>query len=224
MNPSTAVIYFARSAGEEVKHKVFRSSNSKLNSAIARQLYNHSHTQLAQTGLPFFCYTEQNQQGSSFSEKLANAFLEVFSKGYEAVIAIGSDSPGITSQHITDAALQLRTKNVVAGATKQGGCYLIGVQKQAFDCAKFKQLSWQTGQLSQQITSTFKVVALLPVLSEINKESHLLALARVTSKIKASILSLIVLINSYRTNYFFSFKLLAVPHPFLFSNIFGRAP
>ena len=224
MNSSTAVIYFARSAGEEVKHKVFCSSNSKLNSAIAQQLYNHSHTQVVKAGLPFFCYTEKNQQGSGFSEKLSNAFLEVFNKGYQAVIAIGSDSPSITSRHITAAAQQLTNNKVVAGATKQGGCYLIGVQRQAFDYSTFKELSWQTCQLSEQIINTFSIVALLPVLSEINKQSHLSALGQVSSKIKATIRRLIVLINSYRTNSFFSFQVLVVPHPFLFSNIFGRAP
>jgi len=224
MDLTTAVIYFARNGKEEVKHKVFCNSNSGLNNAIALQLYNHTYNQVAKTGLPFFCYTEQNQQGSNFSEKLANAFREVFQKGYYSVIAVGSDSPGMTASHITEAAHRLVDGEVVAGTTAQGGCYLIGVQQQAFDYSKFTKLSWQTRNLAHHIKVAFNAVVLLPVLSEVNNQRHLLGLINGSRTVKASIRHLIQLINSYRVNRVFSFQILLAPHPFLFNNSFGRAP
>ena len=224
MDLTTAIIYFARNAKEEVRNKVFCSSNARLNNAIALQLYNHIYNQVAKTGLPFFCYTEQNQQGSNFSEKLANAFREVFQKGYHSVIAVGSDSPGLTASHITEAAHRLVDGQVVAGTTAQGGCFLIGVQQQSFDYAKFTKLSWQTRNLAHQIEAAFNAIVLLPVLSEVNNQRHLLALISGSRIVKASIRNLIQLINSFRVNPSFALQILVVPHPFLFSNSFGRAP
>ncbi len=224
MELTTAVIYFARNAKEEVKHKVFCNSNSRLNDAIALQLYNHTYNQVAKTGLPFFCFTEQNQQGSNFSEKLANAFQEVFQKGYHSVIAVGSDSPGLTASHITEAAHRLVDGQLVAGTTAQGGCYLIGVQQQSFDYAKFTKLSWQTSNLAHQIEAAFNAVVLLRVLSEVNNQRHLSAIINGSRMVKASVRNLIQLINSYKVTPSFALQILLLPHPFLFSNSFGRAP
>ena len=224
MDLTTAVIYFARNAREEVRHKVFCVGNSQLNRAISLQLYNNTHTEISKTGLPFFCFTEKNQQGANFAEKLGNAFKEVFEKGFSSVVAIGSDSPGITAGHITAAAQQLLNRQVVAGTTEQGGCYLIGMQHTAFDYQKFIHLSWQTAQLSQQIEAAFNAVLLLPVLAEVNNQQHLHALIKSTKKIKAGFRNLIEVINSYSCNSFFSIKLLLTPQPLLSGNIFGRAP
>jgi len=221
---TTAVIYFSRNAKEEIKHKVFCSRNSKLNRAIATQLYNHTFQQISKSGLPFFCYTEQNQRGNNFSEKLANAFQEVFAEGYQSVIAIGSDSPGIDVSHILQATKILSHAPVAAGVTAQGGCYLIGMQNHAFNYEQFRALAWQTSGLAQQINTAFSQVILLPVISEVNNEKHLYAIILSAQKIKKSILQLISLINSYKSSNIFSYQTLVVPRFHLISKTFGRAP
>ncbi|MBC7867189.1 MAG: DUF2064 domain-containing protein [Gloeobacteraceae cyanobacterium ES-bin-316] len=224
MNCTTAVIYFSRSAAEEIKQKVFCRSNAKLNRAIASELYDHTLQQIFKTGLPFFCYTQQKQEGNNFGEKLANAFQQVFAAGYESVIAVGSDSPGIEKAHILQAAQTLCNTPVVAGPTAQGGCYLLGMQKKAFNFQQFVGLAWQTEGLVGQMKTVFERIILLPIILEVNNEKHLDTLIKSAQKIKKNILRLICLINSYGNSQIFSYQTSVVPNFCLLNKTLGRAP
>ena len=92
-----------------------------------------------------------NQTGNSFGERLANAFENIYSKGFDRVIAIGNDTPSLSSETITTAENGLNNNEVVLGPSSNGGVYLIGISKKAYNRSTFLQVSWQTSRVYQDL-------------------------------------------------------------------------
>lgn len=148
MNNQTAVLYFTRSADEEARAKTFcTSGNFGQNRAIAQQLIDHTHKQIRCSGLPVKIFTPDIQKGQSFGEKLGHAFQLLFDEGYENVIAVGNDCLQLSSKTITDTAHLLHKNPLVAGPADDGGTYLLGINRKAFDREAFSRLAWQTDLL-----------------------------------------------------------------------------
>jgi hypothetical protein len=64
--------------------------------------------------------------------RMQRAFDDAFKSGAATVVIIGSDIPGLTAVDITKAFAALKQKKMVLGPAKDGGYYLIGLQKNAF--------------------------------------------------------------------------------------------
>lgn len=101
------------------------------------------------TGLPYFIINGDEQEGCTFGEKFTNAFQTIFEKGYDKVIALGNDHPCLQSSTIQKAATSLGQHPHVIGPAKDGGLYLIGIQKSSFAPTTFQNLPWQTSHLHQ---------------------------------------------------------------------------
>lgn len=138
----TAVLVFARSASEETNHK-FINQGELLFDALTEDTL----TKVKRSKLPYFHYTESQQQGKSFGERFANAIHSVFSLGFEQIITIGNDSPELKSQHILKAARTLSNGKNILGPSADGGFYLLGLKKEAFNKTEFIGLPWQTRNL-----------------------------------------------------------------------------
>lgn len=69
------------------------------------------------------------QKGNHLGERMSQAIKDVFAKGYEKVILIGSDIPDITLDDIEQAFSLLDDNDVVLGPTYDGGYYLIGMNE-----------------------------------------------------------------------------------------------
>ena len=112
----------------------------------------------------------QLQAEGDLGQKMAAAFQNVFSKGYERVLLIGSDCPELNSEILEKAGNKLLDYDVVLGPAKDGGYYLIGMKN--FHPSLFQSIPWSTNEV---FNLTFKAaidlklkVALLPVLSDID--------------------------------------------------------
>jgi glycosyltransferase A (GT-A) superfamily protein (DUF2064 family) len=79
------------------------------------------------TKLPYFISDESTQQGF-FGDKLSHAIQSV-DRGYDKVIVLGNDSPGLHLNHLQEAFLELQDKSVVLGPDFKGGTYLMGFSK-----------------------------------------------------------------------------------------------
>jgi len=66
------------------------------------------------------------QQGEDLGERMANAFKEARGDGYERIVLIGSDIPGLEASQIVSAFEALDHTDVVIGPAFDGGYYLIG--------------------------------------------------------------------------------------------------
>lgn len=140
---NTAVLLFSRSATSEAKAKPLARGSRASESVAAFAI--DSITKLAQkTELPVFKITEMQQRGDHFGERFANAFEDVFQQGFDHVIAIGNDCLTITSHDILSAAAYLQSHPCILGPSKDGGAYLIGIQKNVFRKQAFQDIQWQS--------------------------------------------------------------------------------
>ncbi len=146
MTGRTAILIFANTASEEVKRKKIQRSEP---------LFDHLNNKVLKiarsTALPYFLVSEEEQIGENFGERFTNAIAQVFQKGFQQVISIGNDTPGLTKKHIIDTAELLNKNGVVLGPSVDGGFYLMGIRKELFHKKQFLKLPWQTSQLSQCI-------------------------------------------------------------------------
>jgi len=151
---ATAVLVFANSSKEEIKHKAIAKGN-----VLFSALTDHTLKTVKKSKLPYFHFSEKQQIGATFGERFINAIQAVFNKGYDQVITIGNDTPQLQASHIIKASNELRAKKFVLGASTDGGFYIMGIHKSQFNAAVFKKLAWQTSNLSKQIVRLIAISA-----------------------------------------------------------------
>lgn len=69
------------------------------------------------------------QNGANLGKKMLNAFDNGFKNGYEKILLIGSDLPKISAPLLKEGFAALDQNNLVFGPAKDGGYYLIGMNK-----------------------------------------------------------------------------------------------
>lgn len=73
-------------------------------------------------------YQKKLQQGQGLGNRMANAFIDGFSKGYKKIIIIGSDMYDLDQKEIEAAFSTLETNDYVLGPAMDGGYYLLGMK------------------------------------------------------------------------------------------------
>lgn len=201
-----AVLYFTRTPEEEIKRKHFwNSTGKKGNTRISVALIEGTSLTLRKTGLPVFKITTHEQIGNSFGERFANAFRQVFEKGFGKVIAVGNDCPELTEQDIKNAELALIANEFVIGPTSKGGAYLIGISKNSFVEEQFKILRWNSSLVLNDLlcyakkygTNAFQ----LTKKNDINNENDLNDFLRF-SPINSFLIKIRSIISSFAKNIF----------------------
>lgn len=143
INNAAAILLFSRTATAEAAAKPL-AVGKRAAESVAAFMVNHAKKLATQTALPVFFFSEKQQRGATFGERFANAFEDVFALGYQQVIAIGNDCLTVSTTDILTAVEALETTPSVLGATNDGGAYLIGLQKAAFQKEAFQNIHWQT--------------------------------------------------------------------------------
>ncbi len=72
-------------------------------------------------------YYKKAQAGNDLGSRMQQAFESLFLLGYNKVIIIGSDCPGLTANDIENAFEQLHNTDVLLGPAADGGYYLLGL-------------------------------------------------------------------------------------------------
>ncbi len=158
---STALLLFLRNEQDEARCKPLAGSQ-QASAALFRRFNRYAIQQARRTGLPLFVIQGDQQVGSTFGERLANAYQSVFELGYERVIAIGNDCPELNTGLLLQAAGALEEHGLVLGPTQDGGAYLIGLQRSTFDPVAFANLPWQTDTVYEALqTLAHEAVAVL---------------------------------------------------------------
>ena len=75
---------------------------------------------------PMYCFP---QHGIDLGQRLRHAFQWTYRHGYHYTILIGSDSPHISLDTITNARAALDEADIVLGPADDGGYYLIAMRK-----------------------------------------------------------------------------------------------
>jgi rSAM/selenodomain-associated transferase 1 len=87
------------------------------------------------------------QRGATLGDRITHALADLLKK-YKPVVLIGSDSPDLPAQLITDAFVALRTADFVLGPATDGGYYLVGLN--AMRPTLFERIDWSTARVAQQ--------------------------------------------------------------------------
>jgi uncharacterized protein len=156
-NNNTAILVFIRDPKHEAKEKVFaKHIGLRGNEKLAERLNKRIVSLSRKSGIPFFVFDSSKQIGSSFGERLTNAFEAVFAEGFEKVIAVGNDCLSLNKNTLLRAEVDIQKNELVLGPTHDGGFYLIGVSKKSFNPDAFLDFNWTT----QELTDDFQTFIL----------------------------------------------------------------
>ena len=126
--------------------------------------------------------TEELQRGDSFGSRLSHAIECIFSKGFNALIALGNDTPSLDSLLLQKAAESVLNGEQVLGPSKDGGCYLLGLQAASYNRDAFLSLPWQKTGLLVSLTNYLKQgqqqAMLLKPLSDLDGEADICDILR----------------------------------------------
>lgn len=148
-----ALLYFSRSPLAESRHKRFVNRDPSKNRKVADLLVSQSLRHVENSGLPYFLFDEARQKGDTFGERLTNAFDELFKKGFDGVIAVGNDCPGLGSVNWELITQMMKQNRPVLGPTPDGGSYLIGLTRYSFRKESFRQIPWKTRDVYKSLSA-----------------------------------------------------------------------
>ncbi len=117
------------------------------------------------------------QEGKDLGERMKNAFIEGFEKGYKNIIVIGSDLPNISKEVIERGFEELDSNDLVFGPADDGGYYLLGMSQ--LNTSVFDDKPWSQSALLdvtlQELSEQQKSVSLLETLNDIDTFEDLIA-------------------------------------------------
>ncbi len=119
-----------------------------------------------------------SQVGNGLGERMEQAFREMFARGGEAVVIIGTDIPHLPSRFISDAfaLLEQPGTDVVFGPATDGGYYLLGMKR--LHPQLFTGIAWSSGTVLRESMAKGKDaglhVVLLPACSDLDTPDDLL--------------------------------------------------
>lgn len=123
------------------------------------------------------------QSGSDLGERMHRALARGLEDGFDAAICVGTDAPGLTAAHLAQAQEALEEADVVVGPSRDGGYYLIGVNRTAPEL--FRDIPWSTDRVLDATRVAAKRaglrVAELPTLNDVDTAADLWAGAGPTS-------------------------------------------
>ncbi len=110
----------------------------------------------------YICYTPASAEGyfnriglavfpqseGDIGKRMFEAIQYVLAKGYERVVLVGVDIPGLSDLIVTDAMNMLALNDVVFGPAQDGGYYLVGLRKPIEDL--FEGIEWSTKDTLKQ--------------------------------------------------------------------------
>lgn len=115
------------------------------------------------------------QQGEDLGERMENAFNEGFESGFTSICIIGTDCYELTREIILQAFTALKSSDAVVGPARDGGYYLLGMNKPLKDV--FRNKRWSTDAVFQDTIRDFKSLQLryvkLPKLTDVDTDGDL---------------------------------------------------
>lgn len=176
-----ALLYFGRSAEADVAHKsILPNTSYKKRKSLATWMDAEAKKVMNTVDLTTFYYSESNQKGKTFAERLTHAHEEIFQQGYEAIITVGNDCVELYTVDWENVISRLSNGECVLGPDMRNGAYLIGLTKDHFVAREFESLPWQTeylfDELFQYCSRDKGDLHVLPELSDLNTYEDLMSL------------------------------------------------
>ncbi len=84
----------------------------------------------------------REQPAGDLGDRMCAAFRSAFDQGYQSVMIVGTDCPGLTTALLTQGFAALQNQVVALGPAIDGGYYLIGLQRLVSEL--FQGITWST--------------------------------------------------------------------------------
>jgi uncharacterized protein len=84
----------------------------------------------------------REQPAGDLGDRMCGAFRSAFDKGYQSVMIVGTDCPGLTTDFMAQGFAALQNQVVTIGPAIDGGYYLIGLQRLVPEL--FQKINWST--------------------------------------------------------------------------------
>jgi hypothetical protein len=114
--------------------------------------------------------TVTHQCEGNIGLRMMDAMDKAFEQGAEKAVLIGSDIPGITWDIVEQAFAVIDEETVALGPAKDGGYYLVGMQKPGVDV--FRDIPWSTANVLactiSNITQQGRLPGFVPMLQDID--------------------------------------------------------
>ncbi len=170
MNNQTAILVFSRNPFEDAEIKCSENLEQHSGNCFEKSLA-HIFNVVNYSGFKYFVSTTKEkgeeyfsklacnlivQFGEKFGERFYHSIKKVFEKGYENIIVIGNDTPSLKLKDINFAAKHTSKNNSVTGPSKDGGFYLLSLNKNDFikiSKNKFISINFQSSSALAELSS-----------------------------------------------------------------------
>lgn len=120
-------------------------------------------------------YLKALQKGDDLGERMRDAFASGFESGYHSICIIGTDCFELQTHAIQRAFEALKSVDAVIGPARDGGYYLLGMQR--FYPAFFRNKQWSTETVFHDTVRDFESLGLnymkLETLRDVDTEADL---------------------------------------------------
>jgi rSAM/selenodomain-associated transferase 1 len=173
--PKKCILLFLRAPERgRVKTRLAASLGNDAALTLYRSFVEDILTMLSQTGFPVIPYGHpaeklgdistwlgphlpcRPQSGKDLGRRMATAFSEAFSDGFDRVVLVGSDIPDLPPRIIQNAFSALDQEGAAFGPAEDGGYYLVAFRKSAFLPEAFENISWSTEKVLAQTLVVFQ--------------------------------------------------------------------
>jgi len=142
---STAILIFSYRPEKEASiKKVLSNHSARTNVAFFKALQNRVEEITEPVGLPRIICDDTVQRGIGFQERLFNAIEDGFAQGYEKLIVLGNDAPGMQTSDLTWAVDELEKGNSAVRLSQLGGASLIALSKSDFENFNWFDIKWNS--------------------------------------------------------------------------------
>jgi uncharacterized protein len=96
------------------------------------------------------------QIGKNLGERMGNAFMETFNRGFQQAVLVGADIPDLPGAVIRDAFSAIERGEAAIGPSRDGGYYLIGFGRNRFYPSIFNNIRWGANNVFKETLAAFQ--------------------------------------------------------------------
>ncbi len=187
MGKSALIIFQKNAVLGKVKTRLSVDVGDEVAMEIYQQLVRHTHMVCGSVPVQKFLfysdfipddvsefgqdYQFEVQSGTDLGSRMRNAFQRLFTKGYGKIIILGTDCGELESEIVINAFELLDHNEVVIGPARDGGYYMLGMNK--MNAGLFEEIPWSTEKvlfLTMEKLENQKIsYELLEILSDVDR-------------------------------------------------------
>lgn len=161
MSKNALIVFQKNAVAGKVKTRIAVTTGDQQALEIYQWLTARTHSVLRESGVETFLFFSEYipdsdietlqgfhlkvQSSGDLGQRMSSAFQNLYSEGFDKVIIIGTDCPGLTALDLKNAFLMLDSCDLVFGPALDGGYYLLGTRQ--FQPELFEDIPWSTDKV-----------------------------------------------------------------------------